>query len=42
MTCYDEDARVGLVAVLADLANPEHQRAIVALTEAYARDPMGN
>jgi len=23
-------------------ASPEHQRAIVALTDAYARDPMGN
>ncbi len=30
-----------LAVVLADLSNPEHQQAIIALTEAYARDPMG-
>lgn len=31
-----------VVATLADLENPDHQRDIVALTEAYACDPMGN
>jgi GNAT superfamily N-acetyltransferase len=28
--------------VEADLARPEHARDVVALTQAYARDPMGN
>jgi ribosomal protein S18 acetylase RimI-like enzyme len=28
--------------VEADLRRPEHQRDVVALTDAYARDPMGN
>jgi ribosomal protein S18 acetylase RimI-like enzyme len=28
--------------VEADLADPRHQQAIVALVDAYARDPMGN
>ncbi len=32
----------GVVTMLADLAHPAHQRDIVALTEAYACDPMGN
>jgi ribosomal protein S18 acetylase RimI-like enzyme len=28
--------------VRADLGNPEHQAAVLAMTRAYARDPMGN
>ena len=28
--------------VRADLARADHQQAIVALVDAYARDPMGN
>jgi ribosomal protein S18 acetylase RimI-like enzyme len=28
--------------VQADLAMPEHQKAVLAMTEAYASDPMGN
>ena len=28
--------------VAADLRRPDHQRDVVALTDAYARDPMGN
>jgi ribosomal protein S18 acetylase RimI-like enzyme len=31
-----------LVIVEADLENPEHQAAVVAMVNAYARDPMGN
>jgi ribosomal protein S18 acetylase RimI-like enzyme len=31
-----------LVFVEADLENPEHQAAVVAMVNAYARDPMGN
>ena len=31
-----------LAIVEADLGRAEHQRAVVALTDAYARDPMGN
>jgi hypothetical protein len=28
--------------VEADLDRPEHQQAVLELTDAYARDPMGN
>jgi ribosomal protein S18 acetylase RimI-like enzyme len=31
-----------VTVVEADLANPDHQRDVVAMTEAYARDVMGN
>jgi GNAT superfamily N-acetyltransferase len=31
-----------ITVVEADLARADHQRAIVTLTDAYARDPMGN
>jgi ribosomal protein S18 acetylase RimI-like enzyme len=31
-----------LVIVEADLKNPEHQAAVIAMVNAYARDPMGN
>lgn len=31
-----------VVVVEADLARPDHQRAVVEVTAAYARDPMGN
>jgi ribosomal protein S18 acetylase RimI-like enzyme len=34
--------RSSLAIVEADLANPEHQRDLVAMTEAHARDVMGN
>lgn len=32
---------MSLSIVAADLDSPEHQRAVLALTDAYARDPMG-
>jgi ribosomal protein S18 acetylase RimI-like enzyme len=35
-------ARTEIAIVDADLARDDHQRAVVALTDAYARDPMGN
>lgn len=38
MTTTDTDINI----VEADLRRPEHQRDVVALTDAYARDPMGN
>ncbi len=31
-----------VTVIEADLANPEHQRDVVAMTQAYALDPMGN
>ncbi|MBM3847787.1 MAG: GNAT family N-acetyltransferase, partial [Verrucomicrobia bacterium] len=30
------------IVVEADLNRPDHQQAVVALTDAYAQDPMGN
>jgi GNAT superfamily N-acetyltransferase len=37
-----ENGRCGAVEIVqADLARPEHQRDVVALTVAYAADPMG-
>lgn len=33
---------MGLEIVEADLERPEHQQDVLALTQAYARDPMGN
>jgi ribosomal protein S18 acetylase RimI-like enzyme len=31
-----------LLIIEADLADPQHQEAVVAMVNAYARDPMGN
>jgi ribosomal protein S18 acetylase RimI-like enzyme len=38
----DSSAHQRLIITEADLANPGHQDAVLAMVNAYARDPMGN
>ena len=41
LSWFAEQAKMNLHVVLADLDCAEHQRDIVAMTDVYARDPMG-
>ena len=40
--CRDENAMHEFEIVQADLGNPQHQAAIVAMMDAYSADPMGD